>query len=104
MVDETEDIRRARVAELNSKAAEVVKTAEALPLDAPNQDPKALLRTELETEYGKCWDTQELSAEFEVTGFMAPLVVVKRKSDGVMGSLEFTHSPRFYFNFVEDKR
>jgi hypothetical protein len=29
-------------------------------------------------------------------------VVVKRKSDGKKGSLEFTHSPRVYFNFVED--
>jgi hypothetical protein len=25
-----------------------------------------------------------------------------RKSDGVKGSLEFTHNPRVYFNFVAD--
>jgi hypothetical protein len=31
-------------------------------------------------------------------------VVVKRKSDGVVGSLEFQHHPRFYFNFAEDKK
>ena len=30
---------------------------------------------------------------------MAPLVVVRRKSDGVKGSLMFQHSPRFYFGF-----
>lgn len=30
---------------------------------------------------------------------MAPLVVVRRKADGVKGSLEFQHNPRFYFNF-----
>ena len=47
----------------------------------------------------KRWNTQELSAEFEVIGFMAPFVVVRRKSDGTKGSMEFTHSPRFYFNF-----
>jgi hypothetical protein len=48
------------------------------------------------------WTTDELRAEFEVIGFMAPLVVVRRKADGKKGSMEFTHDPRFYFNFVED--
>jgi len=48
------------------------------------------------------YTTAEMSAEFTVTGFMAPFVVVVRKSDGVKGSMEFTHSPRFYFNFVAD--
>jgi hypothetical protein len=35
-------------------------------------------------------------------GFMAPFVIVTRKSDGAKGSLEFTHNPRFYFNFAVD--
>ena len=48
------------------------------------------------------WDTDQLRAEFEVIGFLAPFVAVRRKADGVKGSMEFTHSPRFYFNFVED--
>jgi hypothetical protein len=48
------------------------------------------------------WDTAALAAEFEVIGFMAPFVVVRRKADGKKGSMEFTHSPRLYFNFVED--
>lgn len=51
---------------------------------------------------GQRWDTGQLRAEFEVLGFLAPFVVVRRKSDGARGCLEFTHSPRFYFNFVED--
>jgi hypothetical protein len=50
----------------------------------------------------KRWDTDQLREEFEVIGFLAPFVVVKRKSDGVKGSMEFTHSPRFYFNFQAD--
>jgi hypothetical protein len=50
----------------------------------------------------KRWTTQELSNDFEVIGFMAPFVAVRRKSDGVKGSMEFTHNPRFYFNFVAD--
>ena len=49
------------------------------------------------------WTTAQLGEDFEVIGFMAPFVVVRRKSDGKKGSLEFTHSPRVYFNFVEDQ-
>ena len=48
------------------------------------------------------WTTEELSRDFEVLGFLAPFVVVKRRSDGAKGSLEFTHSPRFYFNWRAD--
>ncbi len=53
-------------------------------------------------EAGQRWDTDALRQEFEVTGFLAPFVMVRRRADGVKGSLEFTHSPRFYFNFRED--
>jgi hypothetical protein len=49
------------------------------------------------------WDTDQLREEFEVLGFLAPFVVVRRKADGVKGSMEFTHNPRFYFNFTPDR-
>ena len=78
MSDATESYRRQRVTEINA-------------------DPGS--RAALETEHGRVWDTGELTQDFDVTGFMAPFVVVRRKSDGVMGSLEFQHSPRFYFSF-----
>lgn len=78
--DPTEPIRRERLAEINAEPG----TREAL-----------------EVRYGKVWTTQELAVEFEVIGFMAPLVVVRRKVDGVKGSLEFQHQPRFYFNFQQ---
>jgi hypothetical protein len=45
--------------------------------------------------------TAELQDEFEVLSFAAPFVVVRRRSDGVLGSLEFTHSPRVYFGWKE---
>jgi len=48
------------------------------------------------------WDSDQLREAFDVIGFAAPFVIVRRKSDGKKGSLEFTHSPRFYFNWVED--
>ena len=56
----------------------------------------------LEAQHGQVWDTEELQADFEVQGFMAPFIGVLRKSDGAQGSMAFQHSPRFYFNFKED--
>jgi hypothetical protein len=52
--------------------------------------------------YGKLWSIDELRQEFDVLGFLAPFVVVRRKSDGANGTCEFIHSPRVYFNFVEE--
>lgn len=48
----------------------------------------------------RIWNTAQLQEDFEVRGFGMGLCVVKRKSDGSLGSLEFTHMPRFYFNFI----
>lgn len=45
------------------------------------------------------WDTSQLQDEFEVLGFMAPLVVARRRSDGTKGSLMFQANPRFYFGW-----
>ena len=60
-------------------------------------------REVLEATYGKdVWDTAELSMAFDVLGFMAPFCVVRRKADGVKGSVMFQHHPRFYYNFQED--
>jgi hypothetical protein len=81
MNDETENIRREMVAEINSQPGS---------------------REALEAAHGQVWDTQQLAADFEVLGFMAPFVIVRRRSDGKKGSLEFQHSPRFYFAFQPD--
>ena len=48
------------------------------------------------------WTTKELEKDFEVVGFQAPYVVVKRRIDNVIGSLQFDHYPRKYYNFVKD--
>lgn len=60
-------------------------------------------RKALEARYGKVWTTAELQVEFRVTGFAAPFVLATRKSNDADGSLEFTHSPRFYFGWKPDK-
>jgi hypothetical protein len=82
MPDKTEPLRRQRLAEINAQPGS---------------------REALEAQYGRVWDTTQLSQDFEVIGFMAPFVVVRRKTDGVKGSLEFQHSPRYYWGFVADK-
>ena len=69
--------------------------AEAAAIAEVSADP----RVELEALYGKLWDTTEMGADFSVSGFMAPYVIVQRKSDGVKGSLLFQNSPRLYHSF-----
>lgn len=61
-------------------------------------------RERLEEAHGKgnVWDSTELAETFEVIGFGAPFCVVRRKADGVKGSVEFQHRPRFYYNFIKD--
>jgi len=78
MIDETETIRRQMVATINA-------------------DPGS--RADLESKHGQVWDTSELQNDFQVVGFLAPVVVVRRRSDGVRGSLMFQNDPRFYHSF-----
>ena len=80
MNDPTENLRRERMAEIAADAGS---------------------RKSLEARYGQVWDTAELTKDFAVIGFAAPLVVVRRKADWKKGSLEFQPSPRLYFNFEE---
>jgi hypothetical protein len=69
---------------------------------AVESDDKESERARLLAMYPDVYDTQELGAKFEVIGFAAPFCVVRRRSDGVKGSVMFQHSPRFYFNFQVD--
>jgi len=57
-------------------------------------------RVRLEAIHGQIWSTEELTRDFEVKGFGAPFVVVVRRSDGIRGSMEFQHVPRFYWGFT----
>lgn len=78
MTDETEAARRALVPEM------------------PAHLVAAVLRGE------PVCDTEGLTREFDVQGFRAPFVVVVRRSDGVRGTLLFTHNPRYYFNWIPE--
>lgn len=52
---------------------------------------------------GQTWTTEEMQRDFEVMGFLAPFVVVRRRLDGQVGSLAFRHSPRIYFGWKSDR-
>lgn len=78
MSDATEAARRERLVEINSQPA---------------------IRDDLEAKYGQVWSTSQMQQDFEALGFQAPYIVVRRRADGVKGSLEFQHNPRLYFNF-----
>jgi hypothetical protein len=80
-IDATEALRRVRLADINAEPGD---------------------RQTLERRHGPVWDSRELARDFVVIGYLAPFVVVDRKSDGIRGSLEFQHHPRFYFNWEED--
>lgn len=82
MTDPMEDLRRARLVEINARPG---------------------TRQHLEAIHGQVWDTADLARDFEGIGFLAPFVVVRRRSDGVKGSLEFQHWPRFYFGWQPDR-
>jgi hypothetical protein len=84
---DAEEIRRNRLVTINT--------------EVQSHDPQAE-RKRLEMLFGQVWDAAQLAEHFEVLGFMAPYVVVRRRSDGRKGSLEFQHAPRFYFNCVLD--
>lgn len=76
------------------------------PTEAIRRDLIPTMPAELEArvEAGETvYTTPEMTAAFEVEGFLAPLVVVRRRSDGVRGTLMFTHRPRFYFGFEAEE-
>ncbi len=78
MMDQTEATRRELAQQLNSEPG---------------------TRETLEARYGQVWDTEQLQQDFDVIGFRAPFVIVRRKTDNIGGSLLFQHDPRFYFQF-----
>jgi len=64
------------------------------------KDDEIALRENLESQFGEVWTTEQARELFEFVGFIAPHAVVRRKRDNQLGSVEFTHMPRFYFDFV----
>ncbi len=73
MDDPVEALRRKKLAEINAQPGS---------------------REALEAVHGQVWDTSQLAQDFEVIGFLAPFVVVRRKADGVTGRSFQIGAPR----------
>ena len=84
MEDKTEPFRREAVERINS----LVETSD--------EDKE---RKRLEDQYGKVYNTQEVTSEFKLEAFMAPYVVCTSRRTKERGTMEFQHQPRLYFNF-----
>lgn len=89
MKDQTENIRKEIITEVNSQIT--------------SENPE-IERKRLAEKYGQVWNTAEVANDFEIEGFMAPFIIAKNKKTGKRGSLMFQHCPRFYFCWQEDSR
>ena len=86
--DRVEALRRQQCVEVN---------------DAVASDDASAERARLVSQHGDVLDTSEVSRDFEIWAFAAPYVVVRRRADGVDGTLTFQHHPRFYFCFQGER-
>jgi hypothetical protein len=76
------------------------------PLKAMRRRIESLLsqprtREELEVVFRQVWDERQLAEDYEILGFTDDRMDVRRKSDGIVGSLSYQDSPRFFFSFIE---
>ena len=83
-MDPTESFRREAVAQINSE------------VESNDED---LERARLEKLHGKVYNTQEVQAEFDIEGFIFTCYRTSQAKSKISGTMEFQHSPRFYFNF-----
>ena len=56
-------------------------------------------KNELIAKHGEVLTTIELQEKYSVLSFCAPFVKIERKTDKAEGYMQFTHMPRFYFDF-----
>ena len=83
--DRTEPTRRVLVQAINSRLSE----------------DEVERYAELVAQYGEdnVWDTDGVSKDFQIEGFMAPFVTATHRGTFEKGSLQFCHHPRFYFDW-----
>ena len=61
--------------------------------------PKPRSREELAAQHGDVYDTAELARSFIVTAIINDQIVVRRKSDNLVGTMRYQDRPRLYFGF-----
>ena len=66
----------------------------------PAQPAKS--RSELEALHGRVWTVQDVAKDFIITSVLGHTVVVRRKDDDTVGTLEYQEGPPFlYFSFTQ---
>ena len=60
----------------------------------------ARVRVRLAELHGEVWSEAEMARAFEVRTIAAPYCGVRRRCDGVRGTLQFTTDPCFYFAWI----
>ena len=78
----------------------IMKINEQIPFGATPESE----RIRLEKLHGRVWNTKELTKEFRVLGFRAPLVLVRNLLTNQLGTMLFQHYPRYYFGFVPEEQ
>ncbi len=63
--------------------------------------PPPKSRAELEREHGMVLTVADLAHQYIVTSIIGNTVVVRRKSDNRVGTLQFQNDRPLYFHFVE---
>lgn len=62
-------------------------------------------RQDLESVHGQVWDIEQLKQDFIVVDYADPYVIVRRRSDNVLGSVHVQKNPRLYFSFdIHDQK
>lgn len=62
-----------------------------------DEQEKAEFRAQLEEKHGTVFDTSEVQKEFNIESFGYGFAFGTRRSTGEKTTLDFTHSPRFYW-------
>ena len=71
-----------------------------------NQSKQEML-DEIEATHGmklsltNSWTTEEVTRDFEITGFLAPFCTAVDRETETKGTLMFIHRPRIYYSWQE---
>jgi hypothetical protein len=100
----TEDITEQDTEQMTCAICEVVRAELARTINEMAEQAEEIVGTAgvrllIMLSHGAVYNTDELTADFEIVQFAAPLAVVRRRSDGVLGTVFFTNRPRFYYGF-----
>lgn len=65
------------------------------------KEQATISREELAALHGEVWTTAELARTFVVTAIIGSRLIVRRKADGIVGSLAYQEGPpRLYYGFT----